>query len=435
MPPDYPFQFELQPPQWRQTQAPPGIPESTPLPSARQAASMYRDWLISEFFAQAEERASWRLSTVIPPPTEAWVLGAWAAAWGTKSIIWNDPEAAAQSDEASVEVAVRRLLEFHSRSFSEGRRVVLTCHLHEGGGAGNDFFVNRDLLSRAQSTSIFATSLPLGAPIGSGVEEFLPIQPVDVAELDSLLQIPQTPARARYFATAVEASQATIRAAGLFASPRRSIQTAIGRSNPADLLRVLPRLAAVLHHEDSALVVTVASVSEACERWWVFEDKAKTLSEATQAFLKDADLDGARAPDTALSKLNIAWQTVRQEMKVALEGLIESLSTRTLETFEEKAEIAARLNEQLDAWKFRAVSPSTGRAAYFQCRVGERNPKGYFFFQDIDADSEPVRAGNPDGPKAPGQIPIFVLTDAPPHPNLRPPDHKPIPRKKRNQTD
>lgn len=386
---------------------------------------MYRDWLISEFFAQAEERASWRLSTVIPPPTEAWVLGAWAAAWGTKSIIWNDPEAAAQSDEASVEVAVRRLLEFHSRSFSEGRRVVLTCHLHEGGGAGNDFFVNRDLLSRAQSMSIFATSLPVGAPVGSGVEEFLPIQPVDLAELDSLLQIPQTPARARYFATAVEASQAAIRAVGLFASPRRIIQTAIGRSNPADLLRVLPRLAAVLHHEDSALVVTVASVSEACERWWVFEDKAKTLSEATQAFLKDADLDGARAPDTALSKLNIAWQTVRQEMKVALEGLIESLSTRTFDTFEEKAEIAARLNEQLEAWRFRAISPTTGRAAYFQCRVAARSPKGHFFFQDVDPEASPVGAVDPAGPKAPSRVPPFKLTDFPPNPRRRSPDKNP----------
>lgn len=431
MPPSHPHQPESQPPQWHQTQAPPGIPESTPLPSARQAASMYRDWLISEFFAQAEERASWRLSTAIPPPTEAWVLGAWAATWGTKSIIWNDPEAPAQFDKASVEVAVRRLLEFHSRSFSEGRRVVLTCHLHEGGGAGNDFFVNRDLLSRAQSTSIFATSLPLGAPVGSGAEEFLPIQPVDLAGLDSLLQIPQTPARARYFVTAVEASQATIRAVGLFASPRRSIQTVIGRSNPADLLRMLPRLAAVLHHEDSALVITVASVSEACERWWVLEDKAKTLSEATQTFLKDADLDGASAPDIALSKLNIAWQTVRQEVKPRLEALIESLSKRTFETYEEKAEVAARLNELLDEWKFRAISPSSGRVAYFQCRVGKKTTNGYFFFQDVDAGSAPVGKADPKGPKAPGQIPIFKLADAPPDSRRRPPDLQPVPRKKR----
>lgn len=396
---------------------------------------MYREWLIGEFLAQAESRATWRLSNLLPPPTEARVLGAWAAAWGTRSIVWNDPEGALQSDETPVEVATKRLLEFHSRLFSEGRRAVLTIHIHEGGTANPNFFVNPDLTSRAQSVNIFATSLPAGSPVGAGVEEYLPHHPVDLAGLDALLDIPQTSARARFFQIAVEAPAAALRDAGLFVTEWRANQSGIARCNLADLLRVLPQLAELLRHEASALVVTVASVSEACERWWVFEDKAKALSDATQALLRDSGLEGAEAPDAALSKLNIAWQTVRQEMKVALEGLIESLSKRTFDTFEEKAEIAARLNEQLDAWKFRAVSPSTGRAAYFQCRVGERNPKGYFFFQDVDADSTPVAAGNPEGPKAPGQIPAFALTDAPPHPNLRPADHARVPRKKRDPSD
>jgi hypothetical protein len=126
------------------------------------------------------------------------------------------------------------------------------------------------------------------------------------------------------------------------------------------------------------------------------------------------------------------WQCVRAEVKPRLEALIETLSKRTFETYEEKAEVAARLNELLDEWKFRAISPSSGRVAYFQCRVGKKTANGYFFFQDINAQSKPVALGNPDGPKAPGQIPIFKLADAPPDSRRRPPDLQPVPRKKRN---
>ncbi|MBX3353306.1 MAG: hypothetical protein KF684_10280, partial [Phycisphaeraceae bacterium] len=230
---------------------------------------------------------------------------------------------------------------------------------------------------------------------------------------------------------AVEASPSLLCQLGLQSQGHDRQGQKLTRFGSGDAPHLYNGLSTLLHEDGATLVVTVASVSEKCERWWVFEDKTKALSEAARLALSDAKLGANDAPAATFSQLHTTWQAVRQEMKPVLEELIQSLSKRTFETFEEKAEVAARLNELLDEWRFRAVSPSTGRASYFQCRVGERNPKGYFFFQDIDPGSSPQDQTDASAPRAPSQVPIFKLTEAPVDPRLRKPNHQPNPRKKR----
>ncbi len=179
------------------------------------------------------------------------------------------------------------------------------------------------------------------------------------------------------------------------------------------------------------VVIALTSVPETWFRSWVWEEKKQEIREFIDGALDAVDLSKSQMPtDTreSIARVHELWQLVRTEVKDRLEQIIKAMSQQQYETFEEKAEAAARLNELLDAWRFRAVSPSSGRASYFQCRVGERNPRGYFFFQDVDADSVPVTAPDPGAPRAPGQVPTFALTDFPPNPRHRPPDHKPAAR-------
>lgn len=184
------------------------------------------------------------------------------------------------------------------------------------------------------------------------------------------------------------------------------------------------------------VTVSLTSVHKSWFRQLVWEEKKHEIRQFIDQSLEAVDLSKSKMPENArgsLTRVHELWQTVRGEVKARLEQVIAGLSVQRFETFEEKDEVAAQLNQLLDDWRFRAVSPSTGRAAYFQCRVGKQNPKGYFFFQDIDSESQPLGEVKGNAPRAPSQFPEFGLTDIPPDPRLRPPDHKPIERAKRNK--
>lgn len=419
LPPDPPFQPEQRPPTWSPTVAPPGVPDTTPAPGPKTAASMYKQWAVNSFLDQASERTNWHISTLIPPPTRGEFLGGWAATWGASEVVWSGLDKSGERRELSVQGAVNRLIELHSQIFQEKRPTLLTLHVHVRGDDPSSLFVNEDLAYRERSLAKFRTAYPDHWPITSGVEEHLPIQPLDAACLSKVLETAHEPRRVQHFATAVEASHRVIRDLGLrpFGQERRARK--LVRFGPADVPPFLTRLSSLLADDGATLVVTVASVSQTCERWWVFEEKIKALAQAARAVLEEPKIDGFEDADAAFSTFRFAWQSVRQEVKATLEEFIESLSTQPFETFEDKAKIAAQLNEQLDAWSFKAISPSTGRAAYFQCRVAARSPKGHFFFQDVDPESAPVGPVDPDGPRAPSRIPAFKLTDAPPNPRRR----------------
>lgn len=311
-------------------------------------------------------------------------------------------------------------MRFHSDLYSENRRAVLTLHVCLPGDSPWNQFANLDATRREESLRVFASTRP-SFPVHEGAESHLPIEPLDLSSLNELLGVVHHPSRKRFFASAVAASPKVLQSLGLFWFGDGSAARGLARFGPDDTERLFARLAALLNVDGASLGVTLASVSDACERQWVFEDELRALGEAARAALTEIRPTQQSALGAAFDRFGGTWQAVRQEVKPQLEALIESISKLTFETFEEKSEVAARLNELLEEWRFRAISPSTGRAAYFQCRSAARSPKGHFFFQDIDPDSAPVGDFDPDGPKAPSRVPAFKLTDIPPNPRKRQP--------------
>lgn len=123
-------------------------------------------------------------------------------------------------------------------------------------------------------------------------------------------------------------------------------------------------------------------------------------------------LADASAPVDGMALARSVWQSLRTEMKGVIEARIRELSEQSLETYEEKAAVAAEVRRVCDEWGFRAIAPATGRPAYLRCRTDPDHSKGQFYFQVI-RHAEPVAEPKSSVKNATAQFPNFSLTDKP----------------------
>lgn len=398
---------------------PPQPPQVEVLANPRTAARMATEWARDEFFSQAATRLSRYLGVLCTDGGPSEVLGGWSGTWGDPEVVWYKSGARTQNYKTSSDHALERLQAIHGQAFDKALKTVVTVHIRSPQTLKGDFLVNDDLTNVTSMLELFSRGHPVGFPGPEQMRPHVTPQPCDLQALRPLIEFATDAKRIQHFRIGLDVSVADIADAGSTrvsdVTTTRALLPCLGGSE----WQLLQALVGRLNGDESALVVTVAALSPMCEPWWVIEEKTKALADATREMLQEIDLRNADGPESAIPQLHSAWHTVRNEMKAKLEELIESLSERTFETFEEKVQIAARLNEMLDAWRFRAISPSTGRAAYFQCRAAQRNPLGFFLFQDVDPSLPPVGPANPGAPRASVKIPTFRLTDAPPDARVR----------------
>jgi len=115
----------------------------------------------------------------------------------------------------------------------------------------------------------------------------------------------------------------------------------------------------------------------------------------------------------SLLRAHDVWQAVRTEIRERLERDIAGLAQLPYPTAADKQRVVDDINRVLDAWGFRAINPSSGKAAYLRTRCQEEYKNGKFYFQDI-ANSRQLEPPNPDAKKTPVELPALRLTD-PPH--------------------
>lgn len=379
-------------------------PEASPARRADWAVSTYGKWIRTAVLSQASHYALAYLRTVLPGVERADLLGAWSSAMADTAVAWFDPEGPGLT--GNEQRARERLLQFHQLAFDSRRTVGVVLHFRPHSTRAK-YLTSPALVSRTAALTLSRDVLPQHASL---VEEAL-LQPEFDGMVSDVLELALQ--RPKHFRILIDAEEESLSRVRLFQYRHR---VGLGRAlcSPEDAERVLTQLSRELRGETAALAITLAQLDPSCDRVVVFDQKAKALSEAARSAMSETTLNLGEPPEATFLQFEAAWQAVRQEMKPKIEQLIESLARYTFDTFEEKASVAARLNELLDAWSFRAISPSTGRPAYFQCRGGgKRNPRGFFAFEDVSNSSDPVAPVEPNAPRATVRIPPFRLTDAP----------------------
>lgn len=176
----------------------------------------------------------------------------------------------------------------------------------------------------------------------------------------------------------------------------------------------------ILRRRESEFLLQLTSFPKGCEPWLVGEKShAERLHEALDRALEGLSMPAAEKPLAEVSGpadgvaiAHSVWQSLRAEMKEVIEARIRELSLQRFETFEEKAAVAAELHQAMMEWGFRAVSPSSGHPSALRCRQTAKNPRGFFYLQDI-VGSDPVEAPDPEAPRASASLPVFTLTDPP----------------------
>lgn len=176
-----------------------------------------------------------------------------------------------------------------------------------------------------------------------------------------------------------------------------------------------------LEEPDVEFLLQLTSLPKECEPWLVGEkSQAERLREALDEALAGVRMPAAEeslaevsAPVDGVALARSVWQSLRAEMKEVIEVRIRELSQQRLETFEEKAAVAAELHQAMVDWGFRAIAPATGQASFLRCKQTKKNPLGFFSFESI-ADAPVVAPIEADPPKTPSVLPPFRLTDPPP---------------------
>jgi hypothetical protein len=250
--------------------------------------------------------------------------------------------------------------------------------------------------------------------------DLLPVSdPVSFSELAEVLG---DKSRDRWY-VALQADLEARQALGLSATPQKFLSDDVAAVQADRVTYCLNALTRMLVEKRAFVLVVLTVLPPPCLHRWMREEKRQEFQDAVRESLKSFDLSGAEfslAPREQLSQFHSVWVAVRTEIKSRLEAVIAGLQNQRFETFDEKADVAAEINQVLDDWGFRAISPSTGRAAYFFCRGGgKRNPNGFFAFEDIDSESVPVGPVQPDAPRATVHIHPFRLTDVPPDSRVR----------------
>lgn len=164
------------------------------------------------------------------------------------------------------------------------------------------------------------------------------------------------------------------------------------------------------------VVVTLTSVSRPWFLRRVWDQKTKEIAVLVSKTLDENDLSQREISlrdRESLLRAHDVWQAVRAEIKERLERDIAGLAQLPYPTFADKQRVVDDINRVLDAWGFRAINPSSGKAAYLRTRCQDEYKNGKFYFQDI-ANSRQLEPPNPDAKKTPVELPALRLTD-PPH--------------------
>lgn len=238
----------------------------------------------------------------------------------------------------------------------------------------------------------------------------------DPESLSELTEVLGTKSRDRWY-VALQADSETHQTLGLAATPQMFLSGDLAAIPPDRAAYCLNALKRMLIEKRAFVLVVLTVLPPSCLHRWMREERFQEFQSAVIESMRTFDLSReqlALSPREQLSQLHSIWVAMRAEIKTRFEAVIERLSNERFETFKEKAEVAADINQLLDDWGFRAINPASGRPAYLRCRQQERNPRGQFLFQDIDG-AEVVAPPDEGAPKATVALPVFRLTDPPPN--------------------
>lgn len=218
---------------------------------------------------------------------------------------------------------------------------------------------------------------------------------------------------------------------GLRAGSSPSARTGVMAVSAIDLLRHAERLTEWVSKGKADLFMALTIVSPQCERRWMGELEPSTPEAVSGApDLKSSNVPRLALADAlgALDDATALWRSARESARAHIEAAIVTLSKYKLKTFEEKRQVAMLLNDAMNTWGFRPLSPHTQRPATLRPRQASPGAAGTFQFDEqkpakaSDAESAPKsKGGHEDAHGGDAQLPVFRLTDRPPDRRRRQP--------------